>query len=141
MAKVTIGIGIALVIQGVGFWAASGFEAITSMIPAFLGLPVSILGFIGVRGSDKARMHTAHGAVILTSLGVLAGLGRGVPGLFKDPVNMRAVSATLIMAAICAVHVFLSVRSFIAARKAREAQEAQETADPSPQPKTKPADQ
>jgi hypothetical protein len=124
MSKTTIAFGLLLIIQGVAFWAGTGFAHMTSLIPAFVGLPVAVLGLIGLKGSEGARKHCAHVAVMLTTLGVLAGLGRGIPGLFKEGGNMTAVTATLIMGAICAVHVFLSVKSFIAARKAREAAEA-----------------
>ena len=124
MSKTTIGIGLILIIQGVAFYAATGFAHMTSLIPAFVGLPVAILGLIALNGSEGARKHCAHIAVILTTLGVLAGLGRGIPGLFKEGANMTAVIATLIMAVICAAHVFLSVKSFKTARIARQAAEA-----------------
>jgi hypothetical protein len=121
MSKVTISIGLLLIIQGVAFYAASGFAHMTSLIPAFVGLPVAILGLVALKGSDSARKHCAHVAVLLTTLGALAGLGRGIPGLFKEDANMTAVAATLIMAVICIVHVVMSIKSFKAARLAREA--------------------
>ena len=120
MSKITILIGIALIVLGVGFYIGTGMVAVTAMIPAFVGLPVAILGFVGLSGSEKTRKHAAHFAVMLTLLGALAGLGRGIPGLFKGAA-VSAIAATLLMAALCIVHVVLSVKSFIAARKAREA--------------------
>jgi len=119
MSKITILIGIALIVLGVGFYIGTGMVAVTAMIPAFVGLPVAILGFVGLNGSEKTRKHAAHFAVMLTLLGALAGLGRGIPGLFKGAA-VSAIAATLLMAALCIVHVVLSVKSFIAARKARE---------------------
>ena len=125
MGRITIAIGVLLIIEGVAFWAGAGFaiEKWTAVIPALLGLPVLALGLVACCGadSDKVRMHTAHVAVLLTTLGVVAGLGRGIPGLFKETSNKTAVAAALVMAGLCAVHVALSVRSFIAARKARQA--------------------
>jgi predicted lipid-binding transport protein (Tim44 family) len=120
MSKITIATGIALIILGVGFYIGTGSAHVTSLIPAFVGLPVAILGFVACCGGESARKHAAHVAVMLTMLGALAGLGRGIPGIFKGA-DKAAIAATLLMAAICIVHVIFSVRSFIAARKAREA--------------------
>lgn len=124
MGRITIGIGLALIALGGGFYVGTGMKSITAMIPAFIGLPVAVLGGFGLSENENVRKHTAHVAVMLTLLGALAGLGRGIPGLFKEDSNKTAVMATLIMAAICILHVILSVRSFIAVRKAREAEAA-----------------
>ena len=120
MSKITIVTGIALIVLGVGFYIGTGMSAVTSLIPAFVGLPVAILGGVACCGSEKARKHAAHFAVMLTLLGALAGLGRGIPAMIKGG-NASAIAATLLMAALCIIHVIFSVRSFIAARKAREA--------------------
>ena len=120
MSRITIFIGAALVVLGIGFYIRTDMVSVTALIPAFVGLPVAILGYFACCGSEKARKHCAHAAVVLTTLGALAGLGRGIPALIKGGFSDAAV-ATLLMAALCIVHVVFSVRSFIAARKAREA--------------------
>ncbi len=120
MSKLTIIIGVALIVLGVGFYIGTGMASVTALIPAFVGLPVAILGAVALVGGENARKHAVHVAVMLTLLGALAGLGRGIPAMIKGG-NTSAVIATLLMAAICIVHVVFSVKSFIAARKAREA--------------------
>ncbi len=125
MSKITIGIGAALIVLGLGFYFGTGSEHVTALIPAFVGLPVFILGCVACCGGEGARKHAAHFAVLLTTIGALAGLGRGIMAIVKasaeKPVNTAAVAATLGMAALCIIHVIFSVRSFKAARKAREA--------------------
>ena len=123
MSKITIIIGVALIVLGVGFYIGTGMAAVTALIPAFVGLPVAILGAVALTGSENARKHAAHVAVMLTLLGALAGLGRGIPALIKTGFS-AASAATLIMAVLCIIHVVFSIKSFIAARKAREAREA-----------------
>jgi len=120
MAKITITVGLLLILLGLGFYFASESRSITAMIPAFFGLPVAALGAIGATGGEAARKHTAHIAVMITLLGALAGLGMGVRGAIANGLTSPVV-AQLLLGAICAVHVVLSVQSFIAARKAREA--------------------
>ena len=69
-----------------------------------------------------------HAAATVASLGALAGLGRGLSKLGAlmgdDPTAKRATIITLVMGVLCLIYVVLSVRSFIAVRKAREAAEA-----------------
>ena len=69
-----------------------------------------------------------HAAATVASLGALAGLGQGLSKLGAlmgdDPTAKRATIITLVMGVLCLIYVVLSVRSFIAARKAREAAEA-----------------
>jgi hypothetical protein len=122
MSKITIAVGFALIALGAGFYFTSEAEhrSMTALIPAFLGLPVAILGFIACCGGEKARKHGAHFAVMLTLIGALGGLGMGLKNIGNET-KKRAATAQLIMGAICIVHVVFSVRSFIAARKAREA--------------------
>jgi hypothetical protein len=61
----------------------------------------------------------AHIAVVLTLLGFLAAVGRLVPSLMAEeaPTTWQIISLGG-MAALCLLHVILSVQSFIAARKA-----------------------
>lgn len=122
MSKITIAVGAILIALGAGFYFTSAPESksMTALIPAFFGLPVLILGLVACCGSEKARKHGAHFAVMLTLIGALGGLGMGIKNISNEA-KKRAATAQLIMGVICIVHVVFSVRSFIAARKAREA--------------------
>lgn len=99
----------------------------TALIPAGFGGLFVILGCIGFLG-ESPRKHAMHAAATVASLGALAGLGRGLSKLGAlmgdDPTAKRATIITLVMGVLCLIYVVLSVRSFIAVRKAREAAEA-----------------
>ena len=124
MAKITIACGVLLLIEGFIFylgWQQLGAakRSITALIPAFVGFPLLFLGAFS-ESKPHLRMHLMHAAVTLTLLGFLASGPMGVIGLIKKGAAAGPI-AQLIMGLICLVHVVLSVRSFIAARRAREA--------------------
>lgn len=125
MAKPTIVTGVLLIALGlIGYAGLLGGGAYqkTALIPAYAGLVFAVLGALAMNPSR--RKHAMHGAA---ALGVL-GFAGGAPGVIKMlkwmggtvPDRPGAVRAQTIMAIICAVFVFLCVRSFIAARRARE---------------------
>lgn len=97
----------------------------TAMIPVLFGFPLLICGTLAL--NEKWLKHAMHGAAMVGLVGALGGLIRGIMVLAKggDDINMRAVTFSLLLGAICAVFVFLCVKSFIATRKRREASEAQ----------------
>lgn len=100
----------------------------TTLIPALFGIPLLLCGFLGLK--ESRLKHAMHGAAMVGLLGALGGIGKGAMGLGKffsgDPaLNSRAFFYTWAMAIICAVFVFMCVRSFIAAKKRRLAAEAQ----------------
>lgn len=64
-----------------------------------------------------------HGAAMFGLLGAIGGLGKGIHGLVTGG-NQRAMIFSLLLGVICAVFVFMCVKSFINARKRREAAEA-----------------
>ncbi len=122
MPRITIIVGALLTVLGLVAYVflSEAPRSITAMIPAFFGVPLIVLGWLGAR--PNLRKHVMHGAVLLGVLGV-AGT---VPGLLKLPTLLSggevarptAVAVQSIMAAICVVFVVLCVRSFIAARRA-----------------------
>lgn len=90
----------------------------TALIPAFVGVPLIVLGLITVSKPD-VRKHTMHAAAALGSVGFIASAGRYAMKP-SSPTTIGGFS-TLSMALLCLIFVILCVRSFIAARKAREA--------------------
>ena len=121
MSKITLFVGLALIAVGAFFYLTAETKAVTALIPAFIGLPVAILGAVAaVKSTESVRKHTAHVAVMLTLIGALGGIAMGLKNMGTEG-KERAVMAQFIMGAICVAHVVMSVRSFIAARKAREA--------------------
>lgn len=111
-----------LIITGlVGYfaWEAIGAtqQAVTSLIPTFVGVLMLIGGLIAL----KRNMLGMHIAVTFSLLGTLAGLGRLVSGLIKGTIDFAdaAPKLILVMTVICLFYTIMAVRSFIAARRAR----------------------
>lgn len=120
ITKTTMLIGGLLIVLGLVFYIT--WQAVTALIPAYFGLPVLLFGVVAALGNDRVRMHSMHAAVVITSLGTIGALVRGLMGLAKvisgaDNALPPAVTGQLLMAALCLLHVVLSVRSFIAARR------------------------
>lgn len=121
MAKVTILFGVLLFLLGVVVWAATGRHAPTALIPAYLGIVLSILGLLARTENPKRRMLMMHIAVTLGALGFLATaksiwdfiqMERGRS--FARPVAVEDKAA---MSVMLLIYVLLCVRSFIKARR------------------------
>ncbi len=124
MAKITIGLGLVLIVLGLGGYFGTGRESVTALIPAFFGLPLLILGLIAC---NERRRRIA--IPIAFGIGLL-GVAGTVRGLMKLPVLLTggelerptAVAVQAAMAIVCLVFVLLCVWSFIKARRASAAQ-------------------
>lgn len=124
MARVSMVLGIVLVLLGLGGYFGTGQESITALIPAFFGAPFLLLGLLGLE--ERRLKLTMHIAVVLALLGVV-GSARGLSGawtLITDGQVERpvAVWAQTAMAVLCAVFLVLAVKSFIDVRRARAAE-------------------
>jgi hypothetical protein len=122
MPIVTIVTGLLLTALGVGFYVGSlgtEKESITALIPAAVGLPLVVLGWLARQ--ERFLKHAMHAAAALGLIGFLAALGRLVPGLVRAGVDVTnpAQVAVALMALICGVFVGLCVRSFMVARRNR----------------------
>ena len=117
MTKLTIVAGIALILLGAGYFIGTGMKSVTALIPAFFGIPITILGFLA--SDETKRKVVAHIALFLALLGLLGGFGMGIPKLIKTGEASPAIVEQLIMGVICLVYILFGVRSFIAARKAQ----------------------
>ena len=117
MARTAMTAGVLLILLGLLAYFGTGRESVTALIPAFFGLPILLLGWLG--RAETRRKHALHAASVLAALG-LAGSARGLPQAWKliagDAVGrpMAAVSQA-IMALICLIFLVLAVRSFVAA--------------------------
>jgi len=123
MPYVTMALGSLLFLVGVGFYFGTGASSVTALIPAFLGIPIEIAGFVALR--EGWRKHAMHAAVLLALLGFL-GSARGLlslPALVSGAEVARpaAIVAQSITALLCLVFVGLAVNSFIHARRSNEA--------------------
>ncbi len=123
MAKVTIWFGAALVVLGIVGYVGSGAESPTALIPTVVGVVLAALGAAGRREERRAlMMHVAAVVALLGFLGSAMGLV-SLPDLVtgEDLDRPWAVGVQSVMAVVLAAYLALSIRSFVAARKARVA--------------------
>lgn len=121
MAKLTIIYGVSFILMGLYGYFGISSESITALIPAFFGIPMLILGWLGL--NEKYLKHTMHIAAVLNLLG-FAGTVGGLIKFFKmlggsETARPAAVTVQAIMAVLCLVFLILAVKSFIDARKNR----------------------
>ena len=119
MAKLSITFGIILIILGLISYFGISSESITALIPAFLGIPLLVLGWIGL--SEKYRKHAMHGAAVLMLIG-FAGTVSGLIKFFRliggeNFERPSAITVQAIMAVLCLIFLVLAVKSFIDARR------------------------
>ena len=121
MAKVSIVFGLILIILGLVSYFGISSESITALIPAFLGVPILILGFLSLK--EKYLKHSMHASAVL----MLLGFGGTVSGLIKffrmlgGEIFERpsAITIQAIMAVICLMFLVLAIKSFIDARRGK----------------------
>ena len=122
MPALTIGYGLLLIAWGAAF--SIGSKSFTSWIPAFMGLPILISGFLAGKfpGKRKLWMHIAVLFGLLAFLGgfrFFAAMGSEA-GLFGKP---KAAASQLMLLITGGIFTFSCVRSFIWARKNQPAPE------------------
>jgi hypothetical protein len=130
MAPIAILFGVLLTLLGGGFFVYTGMDKVTSLIPAFFGVPLIVLGVVA--RNEKYRMHAMHGAALLSLVGfgipafmVIKGLIRGMEATQGAPDFGPAQQEQAAMAVLCLIFLALCVKSFIDARIARKQKEAQ----------------
>lgn len=119
MAKLSIAYGVIFILMGLYGYFGISSESITALIPTFFGIPILILGWLGL--NEKYLKHTMHGAAVLTLLG-FAGTVNGLMKFFKmlagvQPERPEAVTVQAIMALLCLIFLILAVKSFIDVRR------------------------
>jgi hypothetical protein len=97
----------------------------TRFIPLAAGVPLFICGIIAL--NPLWRKHAMHIAAMIGLLGTLACAGRGIPSAIKwaggeAPKNALAFWMVVAMGLLCALFLFLCIRSFIQARRQRQAE-------------------
>ncbi len=120
MAPVAMVFGILLTVLGlVGYFGAEPEkQSVTALIPAFVGVPLLVLGILGLQ--ERLRKHAMHLAAALGLLGFLGAGGRLAMSAMKDDFTWGTAQVSqALMAALCAVFVGLCVKSFRDARRAR----------------------
>ena len=109
--------GLFMVIWGISISLISGSSSITSMIPAFIGVPLAFIGFISMIRPTyrKALMHIA---VVIGIIAFLGGLDF-FRGMFN---NYYAGLSKLMLLITGFVYVYFCVQSFIFVRRQKKLQ-------------------
>ena len=96
----------------------TGTTSITAWIPAFFGVPIAILGALALNPARlKVMMHIV---AVLALLGALGSLNV-IPDLFGNgSASTASIIARLAMLVLCGALLYVSVMSFIQARKKRQ---------------------
>ena len=107
--------GLFMVIWGVSISLVSGSTSITSMIPAFIGVPLAFIGFLSMIKPTfrKALMHIA---VVIGIFAFLGGLDF-FRGMFT---NYYAGLSKLMLLITGFVYIYLCVQSFIFVRRQKK---------------------
>ncbi len=113
----TILYGLFMVIWGISISLISGSSSITSMIPAFIGVPLAFIGFISMIKPTfrKALMHIA---VVIGIIAFLGGLDF-FRGMFN---NYYAGLSKLMLLITGFIYVYFCVQSFIFVRRQKKLQ-------------------
>ena len=107
--------GLFMVIWGFSISLISGSSSITSMIPAFIGVPLAFIGFISIIKPTfkKALMHIA---VVIGIIAFLGGLDF-FRGMFT---NFYAGLSKLMLLITGFAYVYFCVQSFIFVRRQKK---------------------
>ena len=109
--------GLFMVIWGISISLISGSSSITSMIPAFIGVPLAFIGFISMI-KPTLRKALMHMAVVIGIMAFLGGLDF-FRGMFN---NYYAGLSKLMLLITGFVYVYFCVQSFIFVRRQKKLQ-------------------
>jgi uncharacterized membrane protein len=118
MVLLTRLLGVVLVVVGVGAYVLTGAEHVTALLPAFLGVPILVLGLVA--GGESRQRPAIIAATVLAVLGVL-GTAMNVaelPDLVagEDVERPAAVITSAITAVLCLVYAVAGIRWLVASR-------------------------
>ena len=109
--------GLFMGIWGISISLISGSSSITSMIPAFIGVPLAFIGFISMI-KPTLRKALMHLAVVIGIIAFLGGLDF-FRGMFN---NYYAGLSKLMLLITGFVYVYFCVQSFIFVRRQKKLQ-------------------
>ena len=107
--------GLFMVIWGIAISLISGSSSITSMIPAFVGVPLAFIGFISMI-KPTLRKALMHIAVVIGIIAFLGGLDF-FRGMFT---NYYAGLSKLMLMITGFIYVYFCVQSFIFVRRQKK---------------------
>lgn len=115
MARLTLVIGILLILVGAVGYFGTGTGSVTAWIPAFFGVPLVVLGLLARR--EAARMHAMHAVSLVAMLGVVGSLYRPIKAFAAGEFAFSAaVASQTAMAVLCGTLLAACIKSFVDAR-------------------------
>ncbi|MGF1470660.1 MAG: hypothetical protein ACFB50_02825 [Rubrobacteraceae bacterium] len=113
MSRLTFGFGVVLVLIGVVTYFATGGASVTALIPAFIGVPVLVAGFLTARpGTRSLGLYLATALALLMAFGTL----RGVSGLFEGDFSSSTV-INLVLLLMSAGYLVVAAREIFTSRR------------------------
>jgi hypothetical protein len=104
--KPTVTFAIAMILLGVVMYLGSGMGSVTALIPAFVGIPILLMGLLAA----KVRKPALIAALILAVLGFLGPFGRIIPLAMKGELGLSvAFGGQLIFMGLAAVLAFVLI--------------------------------
>jgi hypothetical protein len=123
MSKLTIALGVVLIIIAVIGFVATGSQHPTALIPAGAGVVFLILGALANSPDPKRRMLWMHIAVTVALLLFLGSIPADIDvfrlGHGATLAHPAAVEEKAAMSLMCLLFVLFCIRSFINARRQR----------------------
>ena len=123
MPKITIALGVILILVAIAGFVATGSAHPTALIPGGIGLLFCIFGAIALSPDPKRRMLWMHIAVTVALLLFLGSIKSDINvmqlskgAVFPHPIAIEEKAA---MSLFCLIYVLVAVRSFINARRTR----------------------
>jgi len=119
MARLSLVVGVILIVIGLGGYVASGYASVTALIPAAIGALIALLGVLARQDHlRKHAMHAAMGLALIGIVGTVTGLVAVLAAIASNSVGdvglapmSKALTATVLIG-----YLALGVRSFVHAR-------------------------
>jgi hypothetical protein len=119
MTQTTRMVGIALAVLGIVSYVGTGRTSMTALIPAFFGVVLVALAWVG--RNEAARRHAMHAAMVVALVGIAGTASRLIPGLANGTLDFGrpAVLAQIVTVVLLAWYLGKGIKSFRDARRAR----------------------
>jgi hypothetical protein len=119
MTETTRLVGIALAVLGVVSYVTTGRTSVTALIPAFFGIALVGLAWLG--RSESVRRHAMHAAMVIALVGIGGTGARLLPGITSGTLDLGrpAVWAQIVTVVVLAWYLGKGIKSFRDARRAR----------------------
>ena len=127
MVNLTRVLGGLLVVVGVAAYLITGAESVTALLPAFLGLPILVLGLLAGRLRERPTIVTALVFALLGALGTLMNVAELPALLAGDEVERpAAVVTSTVTVVLCLAYLGFGVRWW---RSSRDVESASASSD------------